>query len=423
MQDRNTSQRTTGHATAYPAQRSRAAFEQEQVGELIGRWTTRELTIAKGFRECRGLPLDQLEDLYQETAVALLTRPYMSEEHLRNALRLGVKHRALNLHRDQRRRRAKLEASAPVLIAESTGHESQRDPESSALSHDDQLVVAEFLSELTGAEQSVFWLTAEGMRYRAIAPALGIHVNEARKLVRSCERKRERFQLLYNTGRLCGFRSSTITALQNGDCTNVDLARRAFAHIERCSACRTEHKTNARKLMRSFNEQATALLPLPALLHSRWATRVGLWVRGLQGRLLGLTDSAQRLSLPGNGGAIAKLTTAGVLAVGGLGAAHALHQGTPEKRTPLSERAAAPSDRPNLRADLGIRGVGSTNKTSGQSRDGSTRRAETRRPPRRSRKTTQPRGPATAGLDYLGVAANAATPTTPDGSSGGPFSP
>ena len=49
----------------------------------------------RSFPECRGLSTEQLEDIYQETALALLRRPYDSEEHLRNALRTGLKHRAL----------------------------------------------------------------------------------------------------------------------------------------------------------------------------------------------------------------------------------------------------------------------------------------------------------------------------------------
>jgi RNA polymerase sigma factor (sigma-70 family) len=384
----------------------------------------RELSIAKGsFRECRGLAREQLEDLYQETTLALLERPYLSEEHLRHALRLGVKNRALNLHRNQRRRREILQDNAPALIAESDSREQHSGPESSSLRREDQLVVAEFLSELTGAEQSVFWLTAEGMRYRAIAPALGIPVNEARKLVRSCERKRERFQLLYNTGRLCGFRSSTITALQSGDCTSAEVARRAFAHIERCPACRAEHKTNARKLMRSFSEQATALLPLPAVLQHRWATRLALWVRNLPARLLGLSDSAQRLSFPGSGSTLAKVAVAGVVAAGGLGATHALTQRTPRRDARAPEQASSAVVEPSaIVAVAAPRGVTSSSGHAGQARRAPTRLGVARRASRGSN-APRVRVPASAGLDYLGVAAKNATPTSLSSNSGGPFSP
>ena len=158
------------------------------------------MRIARGFPECRGLSREQLEDIYQETTVALLSRPYQTEEHLRNALRMGLKHRALNLHRDERRRGQILAHSAPGMhmIAEANAGEDA--PELAAIVRQDRLIVSEFLTELSTIEQRVFWLQAEGMQYRAIAPALGIEVNIARNASRAVERKRERFQLLYDTG-------------------------------------------------------------------------------------------------------------------------------------------------------------------------------------------------------------------------------
>ena len=64
-------------------------------------------------RECRGLSVEQLEDLYQDTAVVLLGRTFQNEAHLRNALRWGIKHRALHMHRDRRRREEILIEHAP----------------------------------------------------------------------------------------------------------------------------------------------------------------------------------------------------------------------------------------------------------------------------------------------------------------------
>src|SRR5664280_108365 len=80
------------------------ALSPERVGEALGEWQAGEANLAGRFAECRGLDAAQLEDLYQETTLALLNRPYNSEEHLRNALRFGLKNRALHLHRDERRR-------------------------------------------------------------------------------------------------------------------------------------------------------------------------------------------------------------------------------------------------------------------------------------------------------------------------------
>jgi RNA polymerase sigma factor (sigma-70 family) len=306
----------------------------EWVGELLGEWQPAELRIARGFAECRGLATEQLEDIYQETALALLNRPYGSEEHLRNALRHGIKHRALNVHRDTRRRTQILHQSAPSMQRVAEARESQAGPQEAALGEQDRLIVREFLTELDELEQQVFWLIADGMRYRAIAPILGVAVNVARNASRSCERKRERFQLLYDTGRLCGYRAATIRAIQAGELTSEEIAARAFAHLEACVSCRTEHKTNAKRLGRSFRDQLAALLPVPALLDRlEWLRSPWLHSAGHLGGALRHRATA----MIGAGGAGAKLTasvaTVAVIAGGTAGATHVLDgHATPARR-------------------------------------------------------------------------------------------
>ncbi len=269
----------------------------ERVGRALGEWQAGELRLARSFGECRGLGHEQLEDLYQETALVLLERTFHSEQHLRNALRWGIKHRALHLHRDERRRGEILSQRAPEMQLAAEGREADRAPELAAVSEDDRLIVTEFLTELDDLERRVFWLMAEGMRYRAIAPVLQVSVNEARKAARACEAKRARFQLLYDTGRLCGFRSQTIAAMRAGEPVGDDLAQRAFAHLEGCAHCRTEHRTNARRLRRTFQGQAAALLPIPAIAgHLGWFAKLGLRVRAVQERAVPFG------SPPGTGG-------------------------------------------------------------------------------------------------------------------------
>jgi DNA-directed RNA polymerase specialized sigma24 family protein len=73
----------------------------------------------------------------------------------------------------------------------------QKTPELAMLIRHDRSIILEFFTTLNPDEQRVFWLTADGMKYRAIASELDMDVNEARKVARSCERKRERFQLIY----------------------------------------------------------------------------------------------------------------------------------------------------------------------------------------------------------------------------------
>jgi RNA polymerase sigma factor (sigma-70 family) len=307
---------------------------------LLGNWQASELRIARGFAECRGLTAEQLEDIYQDTTLALLPRPYASEEHLRNALRHGIKHRALNVHRDTRRRSQILAEHAPSIQRVAESRESQAGPEEAALADQDRLIVKEFLAELDEVEQRVFWLIADGMRYRAISSALGIPVNEARNASRSCERKRERFQLLYDTGRLCGYRAATIQALDAGELTSDELARRAFAHLDACASCRAEHKTTAKRLGRTFHGELAALLPLPALLgRLAWSPRS--WLPASPH--LGSGARGRPLALLGAGGGGAKITagvaTVAVIAGGTIGATDVLEQHT--RRT--HRHAAAPA--------------------------------------------------------------------------------
>jgi RNA polymerase sigma factor (sigma-70 family) len=330
----------------------RAGVRPERVGEALGEWQSGELRLAPSFAECRGLGHEQLEDLYQDTAVVLLERSFQNEEHLRNALRWGIKHRALHLHRDERRRGEILAQRAPELQLAAEGREQDHTPELAAVLAQDRLFVSEFLSELTELERRVFWLVSEGMRYRAIAPILDMQVNETRKAFRACEHKRERFQLLHDTGRLCGYRSHTIQALLSGEGASERLARGAFAHLEACAHCRAEHKTNARRLRRSFQEQAAALIPFPALAaHMGWLERLDLRARVLYQRLLpfssppgpgGVREGAIAMAV--SGGAAVRLAagaaTVAVLAGGTIGATDEL-QGHRVRHHHVAKRSAA----------------------------------------------------------------------------------
>jgi len=131
----------------------------------------------------------------------LLEREFQSEEHLRNALRFGIRRRALRLHRDRRRRVEILSENASAILRVAEHTQRRAWPEEAALRTADLSIVSDFASELDGLELRVFALIAEGMRYRAIATRLGVPVNDARSAYRSYERKRQRFQLLYEAGR------------------------------------------------------------------------------------------------------------------------------------------------------------------------------------------------------------------------------
>jgi DNA-directed RNA polymerase specialized sigma24 family protein len=416
----------------------------EYVGEVLGQWQRPELRIARGFGECKGLTAQELEDIYQDTVEVLLARRYASELHLRNALRAGIKHRALHFHSNEGRRSEILrEGIATFDVSERTGQDST---ERAALIREDRLVVAEFLTELSPVEQRVFWLMAEGMKYRLIAKVLSIETNAARNAARSCERKREHFQLLYDTGRLCGYRAATIHALQAGESTSEELASRAFAHLESCASCRAEHQTNARRLRRRFQGQAAILLPVPAFLHQLgWLARLDAKARMLQHRLapdglpMGPGGVRERAAaLVAGAGAATKLAagvaTVAVIASGTIGATHVLdHKPAPHRHQAAARPAVTESPRsaasqltaipPVLRATFQPhRGAAPARRHRSQAH---------RRPSSRTvaRASSPAAGREPGGFAYLGVptessSASAPAPaSTASQHSGGQFSP
>jgi DNA-directed RNA polymerase specialized sigma24 family protein len=233
---------------------------------ILGRVRDEELRLARGFRECRGLSTEQLEDLYQQTALALVGRTHRNDAHLRNALRKGLKNRSLNLARDESRRRAILVDAASDLDAVARARTAEETPEALALARHDRLVVKEFLAELTRAEQQIFVCMADGMKYNRIAKVRKMPVNEARNRCGAIEKKRERFQLLYDTGRLCGYRAGSIQALVSGAVASREVAERALAHLEMCRRCQVEHNANADRLRAEFQALAALLLPVPSVL-------------------------------------------------------------------------------------------------------------------------------------------------------------
>lgn len=308
-------------------------FTSAQVQEILGRRQRRELRIARGFVECRRLTPEQLEDVYQQTVLALLHRPYQDEKHLCDALRRGIKQRALNLYRDECRHAAILAEHAPSLNAVEVARSAEASPEQVALARQDRLLITEFLAELTPGELEVFWLATEGMGYNRIAKTLAMPVKQARNTLAACERKRERFQLLHDSGRLCGYRAATIQALLEGHATSEALARQAITHVAGCAQCRAEHKTNARRLRRAFEEQAAALLPPTITTRLGGLGRVSLHARTLAQRIrpdwisLAQDGARERAAvLLAGGGASAKLAagilTAAVIAASTIAATH-----------------------------------------------------------------------------------------------------
>jgi RNA polymerase sigma factor (sigma-70 family) len=423
-------------------------FDAHRVWEILGEWQEVELATALGFAECRGLSEAQVEDIYQNTALAIYRRPHAGEEHLRYALRVGIKRRALRAHRDEHRHARTLARNAPGLHIAAEGQQRQSTPEPAVLAHEDRLIAREFLTELTESERRVFGWQVEGLSYRAIATVLEIPENEARNLTRACERKRERFQLLYDTGRLCGYRAQTIKTLQNGESTSEDLAERAFAHLESCGHCRLEHKTNANRLRRSFRDQAAALLPPVMVGHLGWLTRLTVRARLLLHRLgidtapIGQSGVRERAAAMLAGGGVGAKIAAGVVTLGvlagGAVATHDLDESPPANHHPAT-RSVAVAPPPAVPTSRAV-----SVPPSRPSPHTSARRTVHTTAPGRRRHTGAPRAPSVTprpasaigqrepgGFAYLGVPTRrTSTPAAPahvaaarEDQSGGPFSP
>lgn len=242
---------------------------------LLLRWRRMELGVA--HEKFGRLSRADVEDIYDETADALRQRSYESELHLRRTLRVGLRLRALELVRDRNRRERIVDEAAPGIYAEAQQRAWSEEPEQALLAREDQMIASEFIADLTDAERRVFVLVADGLSWRAIATSLGVPEADARSLTRACERKRERFVTLYETGRLCGYRSHTIDSLLSGEHLGELAVQQALAHLNRCRECRAEHHITGAELRARFDQGALALLPVPLLAYSHvsWLDRIG----------------------------------------------------------------------------------------------------------------------------------------------------
>jgi DNA-directed RNA polymerase specialized sigma24 family protein len=346
---------------------SRAALD---VPVLLARWRTRELGLAHTFKECARMSTAEIEEILDGTITALLSRPYTSEEHLFAALRKGVKMRALRRHRDRAERERILTHTAPAIYASERDRAWREEPERVLIAREDDLIISEFLSDLTKQEREVFVLHADGRSWRAIATALRLPESEARALTRTCERKRKRFLTLYLTGRLCGYRSRTISNLLTGALSgNQELAlEQALAHLKHCRACKAEHQITSQELRNSFDRRALTLLPPPLTsthmgLLDRAEALIERPLRVLQHSTLSrATGARERLAatIAGTGTAAkigAGLVSVAVLAGGTLSVSHALHSSQRHHTHPPAVlRPSAPTDGQKTTLPVGLAG-------------------------------------------------------------------
>jgi RNA polymerase sigma factor (sigma-70 family) len=403
--------------------------EAVDVAALLARWRAQEIGLVSQFRACVGASEAEVEDLYDETVAMLVEKraEYESAQHLRRTLHRGIKLRALRLHRDRRRRRRRLEGAAPMLDGEARERDWRMQPERALVAREDDVVIGEFVAELTEEERDVFVLVAAGRSWRAIATALGLEEPRARALTRACERKRERFLALYETGRLCGYRSRTIGLLVAGGDAGELAYGQAVAHLRHCGICQARHGVNVEGLRSRFDRRVGVFLPGPAVVvggagsagERVWAGCERVWrgVRGWWGHSGGGGGVRERVVEAAAGGGVG----VGVKVAGGLaavavlagGAVGVVGSGARGRERVLRRPAAVVRGVPGVReARLGRVETRS---------DGRAAAVRTRRSPRLPRVSEQR---TAGGFSYLGVPARrrVAAPVVSQ-RGGGPFSP
>lgn len=216
-----------------------------------------------------------------------------------------------------------MEGFAPVIDGDVRERDWRLQPERALVAREDDVVIGEFVAELDEDERRVFGLVAEGKSWRAIATALGFEEPRARALTRACERKRERFLALYETGRLCGYRSRTIGLLVGGGDAGELAFGQAVAHLRHCRECQGAHGVDVAGLRAAFDSRVAVFLPGPVVGGGSWGIgervygvveRFWRGVRGLWAPQAGVRERVVEVAAGGGVGVGAKVV-GGVAAV------------------------------------------------------------------------------------------------------------
>lgn len=171
--------------SASPLAGAAAGLSEEQVHEVLCRTRAHELRLARGFKECRDMAPEQIEDLYQDTILALLRRPHRNAEHVLCALRIGIKQRANKAHRDERRRLEILRENAAGIERVAQAKQDDDGPERRALISEQRQAALLVLEQMGGLERRVFVAyVVYGLGYAAIAELYGLSAGDVRQAVR-----------------------------------------------------------------------------------------------------------------------------------------------------------------------------------------------------------------------------------------------
>jgi hypothetical protein len=268
-------------------------------------------------------------------AVVVMSRkPIENEEHLQGAFWTSVGY----LVAERRAGRHELRVGSQRRVAfeplegELAGEEN---PSFDFVEARDRVLRAlDLISQLDPLEREVLTIMGGyGVGVKRAAKALDLPVKTVLAASRSANRKLDHVTAIVAAGRMCEYRSGALQALADGTALEEE-AKIAQAHLDACSACRSEHVLVAREMASAQYKRAAsaALLPAPAVLpHAHgWLERLlSLAHIRMPG---GGAASAERAGLMLGGGAGTKVVVAagvGLVAAAGAGvsAIHSL-QGT-----------------------------------------------------------------------------------------------
>ncbi|MGA9316033.1 MAG: hypothetical protein WBV77_15555, partial [Solirubrobacteraceae bacterium] len=198
--------------------------------------------------------------------VVMSHKPIQNEEHLQGAFWTSVGY----LVAERRAGRHDLRVGSQRRVAyeplegELAGED---DPSFDFVEARDRVLRAlDLISQLDPLERQVLAIMGGyGVGVKRAAKALELPVKKVLAASRSANRKLDQVTAIVAAGRMCEYRSDALRALAHGTALEEE-AKIAHAHLDACSACRTEHVLLAREMASAQYKRAAsaALLPAPA---------------------------------------------------------------------------------------------------------------------------------------------------------------
>lgn len=270
-------------------------------------------------RDARGVSVAAREEIVDEAicAVVMMRRPIVSEEHLMGAFWIAVRRLLCHHHEGRRQLRVGSQTQAELETVLDTLATGDAGPEERVEMFERMAQAADLMARLDDFERRVVVAMAvRGAGLRLTARLLGVSVARVRVAVRSADEKLQQSATIAAAGRMCGYRTSAITAQAEGVASEEQL-RAARAHLAACTLCRRSYVLLVRE-MRSDGFQrraAVAFLPLPLMAAAhhvvvlrRALDRLGL-PEGLRDRAAEALGGAGIVKVAAAGGAVVAATT------------------------------------------------------------------------------------------------------------------